>query len=54
VRDPLGNLWWIQERVEDVSEEEFRRRLAEPRFKEAMDYVQGAEFFPKRGTASSG
>jgi uncharacterized glyoxalase superfamily protein PhnB len=45
VRDPLGNLWWIHTRVEDVSPEELVRRLADPDFIRAMDYVQGADFF---------
>ncbi|MFH8748867.1 VOC family protein [Streptomyces rimosus] len=50
VRDPLGNLYWIQERVEDVSPEEMERRLGDPEFAKAMEYVQGADFFP--GSAS--
>ncbi len=29
LRDPFGNLWWIQTRVEDVSEEEIQRRMSE-------------------------
>ena len=28
-RDPLGNVWWIQTKVEDVSEEEAARRIAD-------------------------
>ncbi|WP_030678531.1 VOC family protein [Streptomyces rimosus] len=46
VRDPLGNLYWIQERVEDVSPEEMERRLGDPEFTKAMEYVQSADFFP--------
>ncbi|MFJ2937234.1 VOC family protein [Streptomyces sp. NPDC087219] len=46
VRDPLGNLYWIQTRVEDVSPEEMERRLGDPEFTEAMEYVQSADFFP--------
>jgi uncharacterized glyoxalase superfamily protein PhnB len=46
VRDPLGNLWWIQTRVEDVDAEEAQRRLGEQRWIDAMEYVQGAQFFP--------
>ncbi|MFJ5731773.1 VOC family protein [Streptomyces paradoxus] len=46
VRDPLGNLWWLQTRVEDVSPEEMERRLHDPKWTEAMAYVQGADFFP--------
>jgi hypothetical protein len=54
VRDPLGNLWWIQTHVEDVSPEEQQQRFTKPEFAEAMEYVQNAEFFPGtgRGTGS--
>ena len=46
VRDPFGNLWWIQTRIEDVSPEEMERRATEKKWVDAMDYVQGAQFFP--------
>jgi PhnB protein len=46
VRDPFGNLWWIQTRVEDVSLEEMERRANEKTWLDAMEYVQGAQFFP--------
>src|SRR5918998_4577236 len=46
VRDPFGNLWWIQTRVEDVSLEEMERRATEKEWVEAMEYVQSAQFFP--------
>ncbi|MFE9019814.1 VOC family protein [Streptomyces sp. NPDC007808] len=52
VRDPLGNLWWLQTRVEDVGPEEMERRLGDPKWAEAMAYVQGADFFP--GASGSG
>jgi uncharacterized glyoxalase superfamily protein PhnB len=29
IRDPFGNIWWIQTHVEDVPEEEIARRMAE-------------------------
>ena len=45
VRDPLGHVWWIQTRVEEVSPEEMQRRLTDPVFAEAMRYVQSADFF---------
>lgn len=45
VRDPLGNVWWIQARVEEVGPQEMERRLSDPVFTEAMRYVQGADFF---------
>lgn len=48
VRDPLGNLWWIQTRVEDVEPAELERRWTDPQFVRAMEYVQGADFFPGR------
>ena len=47
VRDPFGNLWWIQTRVEDLTMEELETRLSDPTFTKAMDYVTGAEFFPR-------
>ncbi len=45
VRDPLGNLWWIMTRFEDVSPEEMERRYGEQKYIDAMEYVQSAEFF---------
>ncbi len=49
VRDPLGNLWWIMTRFEDVSPEEMERRYGEQKYIDAMEYVQSAEFFPPAG-----
>jgi PhnB protein len=40
VRDPLGNVWWIQERVEEPTPEEVAARFADPRFTDAMEYVR--------------
>lgn len=40
VRDPLGNIWWLQQRVEDVSETEMQSRWGDPRWSEPMHYVQ--------------
>ncbi|MEU3062953.1 VOC family protein [Streptomyces subrutilus] len=51
VRDPLGNLYWIQTRVEDVDAQELERRFGDPGFTAAMEYVQGADFFPGRDRA---
>jgi PhnB protein len=45
VKDPLGNLWWIQTRIENLSLEEMERRMSDPAYVEAMRYVQGAQFF---------
>jgi len=50
VRDPFGNLYWIQTRVEEVSEEEMGRRMTDPVFTAAMDYVTSADFFPGRAS----
>jgi uncharacterized glyoxalase superfamily protein PhnB len=46
VRDPLGNLWWIQSRVEEVSPEEMARRAQSPEWAAAMEYVQSSLVFP--------
>jgi PhnB protein len=40
VRDPLGNIWWIQERVEEPTPEQIAERAADPKYAEAMTYVQ--------------
>jgi len=34
VKDPAGNIWWIATHIEDVSEEELKRRMASFRNKE--------------------
>lgn len=40
VRDPFGNVWWLEQRVEEVDEAELARRWNAPEWAEAMDYVQ--------------
>jgi PhnB protein len=40
VRDPLGNIWWIQERIEQPAPEVVAERFADPTFTEAMEYVR--------------
>ena len=45
VRDPLGNLWWIMERTEEVSPDEEARRYGERKYIDAMEYVQNAQPF---------
>lgn len=40
VRDPLGNIWWIQTRIEDVDPEEMGRRVGEKKYVDAMRYAQ--------------
>jgi PhnB protein len=46
VRDPLGNFWWLQTRVEKVDDAEMERRLGEKVWIERMEYVQGSLAFP--------
>jgi PhnB protein len=43
VRDPLGNVWWIQERVAELTPEEIGQRATQPELVEAMRYVQSAQ-----------
>jgi uncharacterized glyoxalase superfamily protein PhnB len=43
VRDPFGNLWWIQTRLENLDEAEMARRAQLPEYVAAMNYVQGAK-----------
>jgi PhnB protein len=40
VRDPQGHLWWLHERVEDVSPDELDSHFADPTALEALAYVQ--------------
>lgn len=40
VRDPLGNIWWIQQRVDELDPQEMERRASQPEFTAAMEYVQ--------------
>jgi PhnB protein len=40
VRDPQGNVWWIQSRVEEVDAEEMEKRAGEKGYVDAMQYVQ--------------
>jgi PhnB protein len=39
VRDPLGNLWWIQQRVAEPTPDEIVERAGRPEFVKAMEYV---------------
>jgi PhnB protein len=49
VRDPLGNVWWLQERGPDLSPEEIGDRAVDPQFAEAMRYVESAELVRPAG-----
>ena len=46
VLDPLGNLWWIHARIEQVGEDEMNRRMGEPKWQQRMTYVQSSIAFP--------
>jgi PhnB protein len=45
MRDPFGNLWWIHQRVAAPDETEMMRRMEQPEFQRAMEYVQSRDFF---------
>jgi uncharacterized glyoxalase superfamily protein PhnB len=40
VRDPLGNVWWLQSHVEDVPPDELQARMDDPALADGMRYVQ--------------
>jgi hypothetical protein len=40
VRDPLGNIWWLQSHAVDVPPDELQARMEDPAMAEAMRYVQ--------------
>ncbi len=40
IRDPLGNIWWVVQHVEDVAPDEMAVRLREPGYAEAMARAQ--------------
>jgi PhnB protein len=40
VRDPFGNVYWIQTRVAELSPEEIGARMGQPEFVAAMEYMQ--------------
>ncbi len=42
IRDPLGNVWWIQTHIEDVAPEEMERRGKEKKYIDAMEYLQSS------------
>ena len=40
VRDPFGNIWWLQTHVADISAEQMESRKRDPVMIKAMQYVQ--------------
>jgi len=54
VRDPLGNLWWLQAHVEDVDPAELMTRPQDPAAAEALRYVETSLDDAMRGLADGG
>lgn len=46
--DPFGNLHWLHQRVAEPTDAETERRWQEPKFQQAMAYVQSSLFVPTR------
>jgi PhnB protein len=46
ISDPFGNLYWVQANIETVDEDELARRMSDPEFTTALDYVQSSLFVP--------
>jgi hypothetical protein len=40
VRDPLGNIWWVVQHVEDVPPDEIAVRMQDPKYRESMTRAQ--------------
>jgi uncharacterized glyoxalase superfamily protein PhnB len=40
VRDPLGNIWWVVQHVEDVDPDEMITRMGQPRYQQGMRVAQ--------------
>lgn len=40
VRDPFGNVWWLQSHATDVPMDQMQERMEAPEMVEAMQYVQ--------------
>jgi uncharacterized glyoxalase superfamily protein PhnB len=54
VRDPFGNIWWLQSHVADVPYDEMQTRMTEPAMIEAMRYVQQSLIDALRGQRGTG
>lgn len=46
IRDPLGNIWWVMARMEQVSAEELARRWVEPKWVAALEHASDFDAFP--------
>ncbi|MEU4422233.1 VOC family protein [Actinoplanes sp. NPDC024001] len=40
IKDPVGNIWWVQTHLEDVDEATMRQRFGDPAELETMRYAQ--------------
>lgn len=40
IRDPFGNLWWVQTHVEDVSEDEMAARMTQQHHLDDMAFSE--------------
>ena len=40
IRDPLGNIWWLQQHIEDVDPAELAQRPSDPVAAQALRYVE--------------
>jgi PhnB protein len=40
VRDPVGNIWWIQTHVENVDSQEMAKRATQKQFRDARQYTR--------------
>lgn len=50
IRDPLGNIWWLQAHVEDVDPAELAQRPTDPAAAETLRYVETSLDAAMRGT----
>lgn len=42
VRDPFGNIWWIQTRLEELEPTEMQKRMAQKSYMDAMQQVENS------------
>lgn len=47
IGDPFGNVYWINQKIEDVTPEEMDARMSDPAFAANMEYVTSADIQPR-------
>lgn len=52
IRDPLGNIWWLQTRVEDLTHDEMMARFGEPGELDKMRSTQESFAAEMRGRSA--